>query len=233
MYTLLANAAIMPRMDKSSPENSSIATSTSLIVESLTRAIVANRLPPGAKLVEQKLADQFGVSRTLVRQALYQLAQNRLIQLEPARGAFVAAPSAEEARQVFAVRRMLESGMVRSLIAVAGPNHIAQLRDHVEKEAAAVRGGDVPSRTALLGDFHTAMAGLLDNAVLSDMLRDLVSRCTLITLMYQSEAEAEHSYEEHSGIVDAIEAGNTDLALRLMDEHLHHVEEGLTLQADA
>ena len=65
---------------------------TRVIVDSLTRAIVEHRLQPGTKLAEQKLADHFGVSRTLVRQALFQLAQNRLITLEPARGAFVAAP---------------------------------------------------------------------------------------------------------------------------------------------
>ena len=59
--------------------------STSAIVEALTRAIVEHRLQPGTKLAEQKLADHFGVSRTLVRQALFQLAQNRLVTLEPAR----------------------------------------------------------------------------------------------------------------------------------------------------
>jgi hypothetical protein len=58
----------------------------------LTRAIVEHRLQPGTKLAEQKLADHFGVSRTLVRQALFQLSQNRLVTLEPARGAFVATP---------------------------------------------------------------------------------------------------------------------------------------------
>ena len=63
---------------------------TAAIVDALTRAIVEHRLHPGSKLAEQKLADHFGVSRTLVRQALFQLSQNRLIRLEPARGAFVA-----------------------------------------------------------------------------------------------------------------------------------------------
>ncbi len=89
---------------------------TSSIVESLTRAIVEHSLLPGTKLAEQKLADHFGVSRTLVRQALFQLSQNRLVPLEPARGAFVATPSVEEARQVFAVRRMLEAEMVRAFL---------------------------------------------------------------------------------------------------------------------
>ena len=54
-------------------------TTTGFIVDSLTRSIVEHRLQPGAKLVEQKLADQFGVSRTLIRQALFKLSQNRLI----------------------------------------------------------------------------------------------------------------------------------------------------------
>ena len=71
---------------------------TDIIVAALTRAIVEHRLQPGAKLTEQTLAGHFDVSRTLVRQALFQLSQRRLVTLEPARGAFVASPSAEEAR---------------------------------------------------------------------------------------------------------------------------------------
>jgi DNA-binding GntR family transcriptional regulator len=82
----------------------STASATARIVESLTRAIVEHRLHPGTKLAEQKLADHFGVSRTLIRQALFQMARNHLIRMEPARGAFVSTPSATEARQVFAVR---------------------------------------------------------------------------------------------------------------------------------
>ena len=58
--------------------------STSVIVQALTKAIVEHRLQPGAKLAEQKLADHFGVSRTLVRQALLQLSQHQLVRLEPA-----------------------------------------------------------------------------------------------------------------------------------------------------
>src|SRR5215210_6461945 len=94
---------------------------TRSIVDALTRAIVEHRLQPGTKLAEQKLADHFGVSRTLVRQALFQLAQKRLVRMEPARGAFVAAPTVEEARQVFAVRRMLEGQMTRAFAAEATP----------------------------------------------------------------------------------------------------------------
>ena len=201
---------------------------TRSIADALTSDIVAHRLQPGAKLGEQKLATQFGVSRTLIRQALFQMAQNRLIRMEPARGAFVAAPSALEAQQVFAVRRMLEAGLVRSFIASATAQHIATLRAHVAQEQAAVLGGDVARRTVLLGDFHVCMAQLLGNTVLAEMLQELLARCALITLLYQSASAADRSNVEHSAIVDALEAGDEALALQRMDTHLQHVQESLS-----
>jgi len=213
-------------------EASTATSTTDVIVESLTRAIVEHRLLPGAKLAEQKLADHFGVSRTLVRQALFQLAQNRLIRLEPARGAFVATPSVEEARQVFAVRRMLELAMVRGFIATRTPAKIRALRKHMDAEKKALQGQDVGQRTELLGDFHVRIAELMGNAVLAQMLGELISRCALITLMYQSTIAAEHSHEEHEGIFDALAAGEEAAAVRLMQEHLASVEAGLMFDRD-
>jgi DNA-binding GntR family transcriptional regulator len=202
--------------------------STRHIVDSLTKAIVEHRLHPGTKLAEQKLADHFGVSRTLVRQALFQLSQNRLIRLEPARGAFVAAPSVDEARQVFAVRRMLEAELTRAFVRQVTPDKIKALHEHVAQERRAVDQQDVPGRTELLGDFHVRLAELVGNQVLAEMLRELISRCALITLMYQSTHAAEHSNEEHVEIVQALAARDEALAVRLMNDHLMHVEEGLT-----
>jgi DNA-binding GntR family transcriptional regulator len=201
---------------------------TRFIVDALTRAIVEHRLQPGSKLAEQKLADHFGVSRTLVRQALFQLAQNRLIRLEPARGAFVAAPNATEARQVFAVRRMLEAEMTRAFVREATPARIKALKEHVAQEKAAVQTDDAAGRTELLGDFHVRMAELMGNEVLAQILGELISRCALITLMYQTASAAEHSQEEHADIVRAIAAKDEARAVRLMDAHLRHVETSLT-----
>ena len=200
---------------------------TSFIVESLTRAIVEHRLQPGTKLAEQKLADHFGVSRTLVRQALFQLTQNRLIKLEPARGAFVAAPTVEEARQVFAVRRMLEAEMTRAFVRQVTPAKVRALREHIAQEKAAVDKEDAAGRVELLGDFHVRMAELMGNEVLAQILRDLVSRSSLISLMYQRAGAARHSQEEHVEIVKAIAAKDEERAVQLMAEHLDHVEESL------
>jgi DNA-binding GntR family transcriptional regulator len=124
---------------------------------------------------------------------------------------------------------MLEAGMTREFVQSATSSHIKALKLHIAQEKAAIHQGDIAVRTSLLGDFHVRMAQLMGNEVLASMLSDLISRCALITLMYQSPSDAVHSHEEHKVIVDAIQTRNEALALQLMDAHLRHVEQGLTL----
>lgn len=207
--------------------------STRRIVESITEAIVERRLMPGTKLAEQKIADIFKVSRTLVRQALNQLSRDRLVTLEPARGAHVAEPSVEEARQVFEVRNMLESAMIRRLCGRITAPQLAELRAHLKDEQSTLVRTDVTGRTRLLADFHVVLARMLGNDALAQMLGELLSRCSLIALMYQSAHSAQHSYEEHVAIVDALERGDARGAVKLMEEHLHNVERNLRLDPRA
>jgi len=200
---------------------------TGRIVAAITTAIVERRLMPGTKLAEQQIAGLFGVSRTIVRQALHQLCRDRLVVLEPARGAFVATPSAEEARQVFEVRAMLELGLVRQLCNTITDDQVAQLRAHLQQEQAAVARTDVPGRTRLLADFHTLLAQLAGNAVLARLLADLLNRSSLIALMQQSAHSAGHSSDEHVQIVEAIARRDGRTAARLMARHLASVERNL------
>ncbi len=215
-------------MPSASPSSGS-STTTRRIVDAITGAIVERRLPPGTKLVEQKLADAFSVSRTIVRQALNQLSRDRLVTLEPRRGAHVTRPSVEEARQVFEVRRWLEQAMVQQLCARITEGQIAELRRHLHAEARAVAGNDIPGRTRLLADFHLQMAHMLGNDVLSQLLADLLSRSSLIPLMLQSTRSAEHSREEHAAIVDAIARRDVRAAMRLSASHIDNVERNLHL----
>jgi len=219
---VISPPAAPPRRRTAAP-----AGATRRIVEGITTAIVERRLMPGTKLAEQQIADIFKVSRTLVRQALNQLSRDHLVTLEPARGAFVARPSIDEARQVFEVRRMIEGAMVRQLCASVTAAQVAELRAHLRVEADAVARTDVSGRTRLLADFHVVLARLLGNEVLARLLADLLSRCSLIALMYQSAHSAEHSAEEHVAIVDAIERRDARAAARLMESHLGHVERNL------
>lgn len=222
----------MPRTPSRTPRNASQDgdSATDRIAGALTQAIIERRLMPGTRLAEQKLADLFQVSRTLVRQALNQLSRDRLVTLTPARGACVAEPSVEEARQVFEVRRMLESQLARELARVITPLQLKQLRSHLREERAAVRRQDVSGRTRLLADFHVLLARLLGNEVLAELLQELLSRSSLIALMYQSSHSAAESQAEHEALVDALEAGDAARAEALMLGHLGHVEDHLRLQ---
>lgn len=202
---------------------------TEQIVASITGAIVERRLMPGTKLVEQQIADVFSVSRTVVRQALNRLSRDRLVTLEPARGAFVAMPSIDEARQVFEVRRLVEGGMVRQLAARITDAQVTQLRNHLRDERQAVARADVTGRTRLLADFHVVLARMLDNDVLAELIADLLSRSQLISLMYQSAHSAEHSQAEHVEIVEALERRDARAAVRLMEHHVTSVERNLRL----
>lgn len=209
------------------------ATATQRIAASITTAIVERRLMPGTKLAEQRIADVFKVSRTLVRQALNQLSRDKLITLEPARGARVAEPSIEEARQVFEARHLVELALIQHAATKLTPAHISELRAHLRAQSQAVRNIDVPGRTRLLADFHVVIARMLGNAVLTAMLGDLVSRCSLIALMYQSSLSAERSFDEHVAIVDALEKRDPRAAVRLMQAHLRNVERNLQLDPRA
>ena len=199
MVTTRSSPKIVPALSGSGSSSGKGETpgSTGRIVESITSAIVERRLMPGTKLSEQKIADIFGVSRTLVRQAFNQLSRDRLLMLSPARGASVAMPSVDEARQVFQVRAMLEASMAKQLCARITDAQIADLRRHLRDEAAAVGRTDVPGRTRLLADFHVVLARQLGNEVLAELLSDLLSRSSLIALMYQSSHSAQQIGRAH------------------------------------
>lgn len=207
------------------------ASSTQRIVESISLAIVERRLLPGTKLVEQRLADLHDVSRTVVRQALHQLSRDRLVTLSPARGARVAEPGVDEARQVFEVRRVLESALIRQVARRITPGQIVRLRQHLAEEQAVVQRRDVSGRTRLLADFHVLLARMSGNDVLAELLSDLVRRSSLIALMYQSAHSAGHSSDDHVAIVDALERHDTAGAARQMARHLVEVERHLQFDA--
>jgi DNA-binding GntR family transcriptional regulator len=202
---------------------------TQRIVDSITNAIADRRLMPGTKLSEQKIGDIFEVSRTVVRQAFNQLSRDRLVVLEPARGAFVATPTAEEARDVFEVRSILETAVTRQLCATITDAQIRQLREHLAQERAALNQAEIPGRTRLLADFHLVLARMLGNQVLVQMLGELLTRSSLVALMRQSSQSAEESHDEHVAIVDAFERRDVKAAVRLVDKHLGNVQRNLNM----
>lgn len=206
--------------------------STETIVARITAALIEHRLPPGTKLGEVALGEIFGVSRTKIRQALNRLAQEKLVTLLPARGAFVTQPEPREARELFDARRVIERVLAERFAASATPAHIAALQEHMALERAALASDDIATRNRLLGEFHVLIAEMAGNAVIADLLRELVQRSTLVTLLYQSSRAASCSSDEHEALLDAIRHRDAIAAVRLMEQHLTHVEQDLVLPGE-
>ncbi|MBL8377567.1 MAG: GntR family transcriptional regulator [Burkholderiales bacterium] len=202
------------------------------IYERVAEAIGSHRLAPGTKLGEEALGEIFGVSRTKVRQALFQLASDKLVTLIPGRGAFVAQPSVREAREVFEARRAVEGALVARFAERAGERELNVLRQHMAEQKLALAQGGVHQRNRLLGDFHNVLARLAGNEVMAELVEELVARTSLITLFYQNTRGASESFEEHVEFMQALEARDAGLAVRLMQEHLSDVEKDLVLRED-
>jgi DNA-binding GntR family transcriptional regulator len=201
------------------------------IANRIVEAILAQRLQPGARLGEQALSLLFDCSRTLVREALMQLAARGIVTVSSRRGWYVVQPSQAEAREAFEARRVIEMGLIRSAGRMSG-KALDRLDAHVREEQAALNGEDVGQRSYLLGDFHVCLAECLGNQLLADTLRDFTARTTLIAMLYQSTHDARQSCAEHVAIVEALRRGDHTEAERLMDAHIGQVQSALNVQAD-
>ena len=122
------------------------------IADRIVNAIMAGRLAPGQRLGEQALADLFGVSRTLVREAMARLSARGMVEVNARRGWFVVQPSLEEAREAFGARLALETGLLHGLTGPLPPPAISRLKAHLAAEQAAIRTGEPGERSWQLGD---------------------------------------------------------------------------------
>lgn len=192
-------------------------------------AIINHRISPGTPLQEDALAEAFGVSRTVIRKALQRLAHERLVELVPNKGASVAKPTADEARQVFDARRVLERALIETVVAKAADADIKELVKTAKREHAAAERGNKQERVRLSGDFHCQLARLGGNPVLTDFLTELVSRTSLIIALYESPGAVPCSHTEHLEIANAIQRRDRQRAVQFMDHHLQHIEAQLDL----
>jgi DNA-binding GntR family transcriptional regulator len=202
-------------------------TSAEHIAFSVLRALAEQRLSPGMRLTEDDLGAVFDVSRTIVRQALTQLAAHGIVGVRPKKGWYIIEPPEDEIRDVFAARRLLEAALIRDFTAAATPAQLKSLQDHLRRQHDAIAGDDPALRTHLLTDFHVRIAEILGNAVVTRMIRDLTMRTNLISMLYQTGQDASASCAEHEDVIKAVKARDANAAARLMVEHLYSVENGL------
>ena len=201
--------------------------------ERMVSAILDHKLLPGTKLVEDKLAAVFGVSRTRIRPVLVRLANEQVVTLTPRRGASIAQPTPQEAREVFEARRLIEPRLVELFVRQAASDDVAALVECVQQEEAARAQGQMRRAIRLSGDFHLLIAQQAGHQTLGRILRELVSRTSLILMTYSpSHAQAREEAtacgcREHQALIDAIRLRDAQEASRRMLEHLARIESQL------
>ncbi len=211
------------------------ATSASLDDETYRRiygAIAAQELPPGTRLREDQMRRIFGVSRARIRKVFSRLAFEGLVSIEPNRGASVAKPSAEEARENFVARRAIEDTIVRIIARTFEPKQKAALAKHIARETAAEARRDAAEMINLSGTFHMLLAEMAGNRLLTKFLRELITRESLVILAYEKPGQPSCSNHEHQMILEALARRDAIKAARLMLQHLENVEARLDLDRE-
>lgn len=192
-------------------------------------AILDHRLSPGIKLKEDELASIFSVSRTVVRRALLRLSHDRIVDIEPNRGATVIRPDIRKAREILGARRLIERELIREATLTASGKSLDELRLCVENEKDQVQNQHVGRGLRLSGDFHIRLAMLSNNDTLQNFLKELVPQTSLVIAMYQTPHHTLCSHQEHFDIIDIIAKGDVEAAQEEMDNHLLRIEDKLDL----
>ncbi|MFN8186375.1 MAG: GntR family transcriptional regulator [Gaiellales bacterium] len=195
------------------------------VYERLRDEILSGSLSPGEQLVETRIAEELGVSKTPVREALIRLQRDGLVEIEPYRGAKVLEPSAGDVREILELRALLECEIARELAERRPPEVLAALEGSVAACREAQAAGDRARLLDGLTEFSDVMAEACGNSRMAKLLTDLRGVLLLIgSSSLRAAGRAERSIVEHDRILEAIRAGDPDAAALATAEHVQSIE---------
>lgn len=191
-----------------------------IIYKEIKQAILKRKLRPNTQLVEDVLAESFGVSRTLIRQALRRLSYEKIVNIVPNKGSFVACPSIEEAEQIINVRRALEIESARLVCKTITDQQINQLEKIINEERNFALAGNKFDSLQLALDFHIEMAEFTRNSYLYRYIEELASLVYVIVTFYGAE-NLFCGYEDHEEILNAIKQRDKQKTVNLTIKHFN------------
>ena len=200
-------------------------TSSDSVYMELRGKILSRELKPAQRLLEVKIANEMGVSRTPVREALRRLANEGLVRIVPNSGARVASPSSHEMDNSYSVRGYLENMSVELACRTGMDKRTLERLDGLVRDGdAAYDAGDVDAFLAANNDFHRVIAEAGKNYVLSEYVDNIIQRTNVYIYFYSKFIEAENkSSGEHRAILRAIAQRDRIGAQELMKQHLERV----------
>lgn len=182
--------------------------------------VLGGELHPGDRVNEVALAEQLGISRGPLREAIQRLAADGLLTVLTHRGAFVPTIGEDELRDLYELRAVLETAAVRLGVARASDAQLAQVRAELTRAGRLLRGtgeGGYPSEV----DIHRLFVSLCGNTALAAMTADVHTRITLARARSGSVPErARAAHREHVAILTRMRSRDADGAARLMRAHL-------------
>jgi DNA-binding GntR family transcriptional regulator len=196
------------------------ATFTSIVTERLRASIVNGTLAPGSQLSEVELANNYGVSRGPVREALQRLIQEGLLHSEPHRGVFIPVLTDEDVADIYLAREALESAALRVVIATSKTAEASRtLGRYVSEMEAAEAKGDWETVGNADLDFHVALVAASGSQRLQRMFSTVISETRLCLGVLTAADAREDLVAEHRRIRDLIQAGDTEAALAVLKKH--------------
>jgi DNA-binding GntR family transcriptional regulator len=191
--------------------------------EALKALIVSGELPPGSFLSERSLAARLGMSKTPVRSALERLEMERFITVSPQQGIIVRGLSLSEINDHYDLRTALETFVVRQLAGHLQPEQSAALDANMQAMAEAAEARDKPRFMALDTEFHLMLCESLGNQEILRVMvhqRDKFMR-VIMPLIERHGERLSQTLAEHTGIVEAVRAGDGALAAERVALHLN------------
>lgn len=194
------------------------------VYDTLAEMIVNGTLKPGQHLVESELADNLGVSRQPIREALQRLQGDGWVELRPAYGAFVHTPTAEEVGQLLSVRSVLEAHSAHGAALHVTQENVDRLWELQDAGMAALAADD----EGALVEANIALHQYIVEASRDKVLSELISQVERRVRWYYApiaRPRAKEAWDEHANLIRAIAKGDAELAQRLMRLHTERTTE--------
>lgn len=196
-----------------------------VVFKTLREAILKGNLAPGERLMEIQLANQLGVSRTPIREAIRKLELEGLVLMIPRRGAEVARITEKDLKDVLEVRTSLEELAISLACERISDEAVRALKTALENFKTALNEGDVTKIAESDVAFHDIIFSATDNARLIQIVNNLREQMYRYRLEYLKDYTThDRLYKEHEQIVGAIESRDKDRARKLIVEHIYHQE---------
>ena len=192
------------------------------VFQALKERILSGDLTSDAPLKERELAEEFGVSRTPIREALRQLVSEKLVRIVPNVGAFVGSFSWTDAAEIFTIRKVLEAYAAQLTTGRLIVSQIRLLEALLTTSVAAVRQGDVAQYAECDEEFHAMLNENCGNQHLVDMIRNVNDKTKLTRLrlsLFQNRENARQSLKEHRAILKELKTRNATACGRLVWQH--------------